>query len=41
MYLDMLFVVCVAVFYLEPFLSRTTGKTIASLMVAVSVWGLL
>ena len=41
MYLDMLFVACVAVIYLEPFLSRAAGKTVANLMVAASVWTLL
>ena len=41
MYLDMIFVACVAVLYLEPFLSRTAGKSIANLMVAISIWGLL
>ena len=37
----MLVVACVAVIYLEPFLSRTVGKTIANLIIAASVWGLL
>ena len=41
MYLDLLFVACIAVIYLEPFLSRTAGKTLANLIIAASVWGLL
>ena len=41
LYLDVLFVVCVAALYLEPFLCRTAGKSIANVVVAVSIWGLL
>ena len=37
----MLLIACVAVIYLELFLSRTAGKTIANLIIAASVWGLL
>ena len=32
---------CVVVIYLEPFLTRKAGKTIANLIVSASIWGML
>ena len=41
LYLDLLFMTCVVVIYLEPFLTRKAGKTIANLIVSASIWGML
>ena len=41
LYLDMLFVACVATVYLEPFFARTIGKTVANLITVASFWALL
>jgi hypothetical protein len=40
MYLDIFFVACVAVVYLEPALSRMTGRKAATLLTIASVWGI-
>jgi hypothetical protein len=40
MYLDTLFVACVAVVYMEPALSRMTGRKTATLLTIASVCGI-
>jgi len=40
MYLDILFVACVAVVYMEPLLSRMTGRKAATLLAIASVCGI-
>jgi len=40
MYLDILFVACVAVVYLEPALSRMTARKAATLLTIASVCGI-
>ena len=40
MYLDALFVACIAVVYMEPALSRMTGRKTATLLTIASVCGI-